>query len=125
MPSRLAVHASCRIGERLEALGGDFPRAVLAHSVAAFGDACARMLRLDRILVEDAMDRVGGGSVRYDLSLVRSPESFTHELPAPSIVLRWRPLVDHHLQPPPEGPRQLLRARGGAHRGRATARLPD
>ncbi len=36
------------------------------------------MLRLDRILVENAMDRVGGGSVRNDLSLVRSAESFAH-----------------------------------------------
>src|SRR5260370_4814002 len=106
----MGVDAVCCIRERLEALGGDFPRAVLAHSVAAFGDACARMLRLDRILVEDAMDRVGGGSVRNDLSLVRSPESFTHELPAPSIVPRSRPLVARHLRPPPEGLR--VRRRG-------------
>src|SRR5258706_9714169 len=102
VPLRLAIDATGRIRERLEALGGDFPGAVLAYSVAAFGDARPRMLRLDRILVENAMDRFSGGSVRDDLSLVRPPESFTHELPAPSIVLRSRPLVDHHLRPPPE-----------------------
>src|SRR5258706_12667448 len=102
VPLRLAIDASGRIRQRLEALGGDFPRAVLACSVAAFGDASPRMLRLDRILIENAMDRFSGGSVRDDLSLVRSPESFTHDLPAPSIVPRSRPLVDHHLRPPPE-----------------------
>src|SRR5467141_3376917 len=78
VPLRLTVDAAGRIRQRLEALRGDFLRAVLANSIAAFGDASPRVLRLDRVLVEDAMDRVGGGSVRDDLSLVRSPESFAH-----------------------------------------------
>src|SRR3989442_2659668 len=90
VPLRLTVDASGRIRQRLEPLGGDFPRAVLAHSVAAFRGSSPCVLRLDRILVENAMDRVGGGSGFFDLSLVRSPESFTHELPPPSIVLRCR-----------------------------------
>src|SRR4029077_5199150 len=78
VPLRLAVDASGRIRQRLEPLRRDLSRAVLANAVAAFGDPSPRMLGLDRVLVENAMNLVGGGPVSLHLGVVGASESLAH-----------------------------------------------
>ena len=63
------------------ALSGDLAGTVLAHAKSTVGEAIARVLVVGSVLLEDALDRVGGRAIDHDLREVGLSKSFAHTNP--------------------------------------------